>query len=189
MKKLTLIFIALLIGFTAQAGELKEGIYAIFHTSKGDITAKLYFKRVPVTVKNFIGLSTGKKTWFHPQGRKRMTTPLYKDLIFHRVIADFMVQTGDPLANGRGGPGYKFKDEFHRDLIHNRAGILSMANSGSNTNGSQFFITHKATPWLDGKHAVFGAVIQGIKVVNLIRQGDNLKSITIKRIGEEAKNF
>ncbi|MDX2470247.1 MAG: peptidylprolyl isomerase [SAR324 cluster bacterium] len=189
MKKIILILIISFFTLSASAEELNEGIYAIIHTSKGDITAKLYFKRVPVTVKNFIGLATGKKSWTHPRSQKYMTTPLYEKMVFHRVIPDFMVQTGDPTGTGMGGPGYKFKDEFHKDLTHNRPGILSMANSGPNTNGSQIFITHKPTPWLDGKHSVFGAVIQGQPVVDMIRKGDELKSVTIKRVGKDAEEF
>ena len=189
MKKIILILIISLFALSASAGELKEGLYAIIHTSKGDITAKLYFKRVPVTVKNFVGLATGKKSWKHPRTGEHMTTPLYKRLVCHRVIPNFMVQTGDPTGTGMGGPGYRFKDEFHKDLTHNRPGILSMANSGPATNGSQIFITHKATPWLDGKHSVFGAVIQGQPVVNAIRKGDEFKSVTIKRVGADAQDF
>jgi peptidyl-prolyl cis-trans isomerase B (cyclophilin B) len=137
---------------------------AVIETNRGNIRVQLYDDKVPKTVANFEKLAN--------QG-------FYNGLKFHRVIADFMVQTGCPQGTGTGGPGYKFADEFHKDLKHDGPGVLSMANSGPNTNGSQFFITHVATPWLDGKHSVFGRVIEGQDVVNAIKQGDKMNSVTI----------
>ncbi len=152
------------------AGETKamEGqLYATLKTSMGDIVVRLFEDKAPKTVANFVGLATGEKEWTDPRdGQKKKGVPLYKGIIFHRVIKNFMVQGGDPAGTGRGGPGYDFADEFSPDLKHSKAGILSMANAGPNTNGSQFFITHKATPWLDGKHTVFGEVVKGQDVVD-----------------------
>lgn len=164
-----------------------EGIFANIATSKGDITVQLEYKKTPVTVANFIALAEGKNTYVTDE--KLKGKPFYDGLKFHRVIKDFMIQGGDPLGNGSGDPGYKFKDECTPDLKHNKGGILSMANSGPATNGSQFFITHKETPWLDGKHTVFGHVIKGMDVVNNIAQDDIIKSITITRKGASAKQF
>lgn len=164
--------------------ELPEGLYAKLQTSKGDIICKLEFEKVPLTVCNFVGLAEGKLKTSVRNGKR-----FYDGLIFHRVIADFMIQGGCPFGNGRGGPGYKFRDEFDSSLRHTGPGILSMANSGPNTNGSQFFITHKATPWLDGKHTVFGKVFQGQDVVNAIRQGDKIIRVTIIRVGKKAEAF
>jgi peptidylprolyl isomerase len=161
---------------------LGEGLFARISTDRGDIIVKLEYKKTPLTVCNFTGLAEGK---LNAAGGK----PYYNGLSFHRVINDFMIQGGDPLGNGTGGPGYQFPDEIVDDLKHDSPGILSMANAGPNTNGSQFFITHKATPWLDGKHTVFGHVIEGQEVVNAIKQGDKIKSITIIRNGAEAKAF
>ncbi|MFV5701805.1 peptidylprolyl isomerase [Flavobacterium sp. XS2P12] len=163
-----------------------EGIFAIISTTKGDITAQLEYKKTPVTVANFIALAEGKNTFVADEKLKRK--PFFDGLKFHRVIKDFMIQGGDPSGNGSGGPGYAFKDEF-TDLKHNKGGILSMANSGPTTNGSQFFITHKETPWLDGKHTVFGHVTEGMSIVNLITQEDIIKKITIIRKGALAKQF
>ena len=144
-------------------------VSAVLHTSKGDIEIELYDERAPRTVENFVGLATGEKTWEDTDtGATIDGEPLYDDVLFHRVIGDFMIQTGDPTGTGRGGPGYTFDDEFHDELSHDSAGIVSMANSGPNTNGSQFFITLAAQPHLDGKHAVFGKVTDGMKVVEKI---------------------
>ena len=164
---------------------MKEGLFAIILTSKGEITIQLEFEKTPGTVGNFSGLATGKiKNDIRPIGE-----PYYNGLKFHRVINDFMVQTGCPLGTGTGDPGYKFDDEFNVDLKHDRAGILSMANAGPSTNGSQFFITHVETPWLDNKHTVFGHVIEGEDVVNKISHGDLIESIKIERIGDKAKKW
>jgi len=142
---------------------------ATLHTNHGDITVELFEERAPNTVGNFIGLATGSKEWTDPEtGDTVENQPLYDDVLFHRVIDDFMIQGGDPTGTGRGGPGYQFDDEFHDELTHDSAGILSMANSGPNTNGSQFFITLDATPHLDGKHSVFGQVTDGMDVVEEI---------------------
>ena len=142
---------------------------ATLHTNHGDITVELFEERAPNTVGNFIGLATGSKEWTDPETGETVTNqPLYDDVLFHRVIEGFMIQGGDPTGTGRGGPGYEFDDEFHDELTHDKPGILSMANSGPNTNGSQFFITLDATPHLDGKHAVFGEVTDGMDVVEEI---------------------
>lgn len=162
-----------------------EGIFADIETNKGKILVQLEYKKAPVTVANFIALSEGTNTQV---AEKFKSKKFYDGLKFHRVIKDFMIQGGDPDGNGSGGPGYAFKDEF-TDLKHHKEGILSMANSGPKTNGSQFFITHKATPWLDGKHTVFGLVISGMNVVNAIEQNDEIKTITIIRKGAEAQKF
>ncbi|PRZ27921.1 peptidylprolyl isomerase [Flavobacterium granuli] len=163
-----------------------EGIFAVIATNKGEITVALEYQKTPITVANFISLAEGKNTFVTDE--KLKGKPFFDGLKFHRVIKDFMIQGGDPSGNGSGGPGYAFKDEF-TDLKHNKAGILSMANSGPATNGSQFFITHKETSWLDGKHTVFGHVTQGIEVVNSIAQDDAITKITIIRKGKLAKNF
>ncbi|MEY7851899.1 peptidylprolyl isomerase [Natrarchaeobius sp. A-rgal3] len=139
------------------------------HTSKGDIEVELYGERAPRTVANFVGLATGEQVWVDPEtGEDVEGEPLYDDVLFHRVIDGFMIQTGDPTGTGRGGPGYQFDDEFHEELRHDDEGILSMANSGPDTNGSQFFITLEETPHLDDRHAVFGRVTDGMDVVREI---------------------
>jgi peptidyl-prolyl cis-trans isomerase A (cyclophilin A) len=165
----------------------KEGIFANITTSKGLIVGVLEFQKTPVTVANFIALAEGKNTYVTTE--KLKGKPFYDGLKFHRVIADFMIQGGDPDGNGSGGPGYAFKDEFDPSLVHDKGGILSMANSGPTTNGSQFFITHKETPWLNNKHTVFGHVVQGMDVVNKIVQDDKIISIAIIRKGALAKKF
>jgi peptidyl-prolyl cis-trans isomerase A (cyclophilin A) len=134
----------------------------------GDIVIQLFEDKAPKTVTNFIELATGVKDWTDPKTKEKVKRPLYNGTVFHRVIPGFMIQGGDPLGNGTGGPGYRFEDEFHPDLKHSKTGILSMANAGPNTNGSQFFITYKATPWLDGRHSVFGEVVKGQNVVDAI---------------------
>ena len=138
---------------------------ATLETSKGKIEIQLFEERAPRTVENFVGLATGDREWTHPETGERMDGPLYDNVLFHRVIEGFMIQTGDPTGTGRGGPGYEFDDEFHDDLRHDGPGIVSMANSGPDTNGSQFFITLDAQPHLDDRHAVFGEVIDGMDVV------------------------
>ena len=163
-----------------------EGIFATIATNKGDIVLELEYKKTPVTVANFIALAEGKNTFVTDD--KLKGKPFFDGLKFHRVIKDFMIQGGDPSGNGSGGPGYAFKDEF-TDLKHNKPGILSMANSGPTTNGSQFFITHKETPWLDGKHTIFGHVTAGMNIVNSIAQNDVITKITIVRKGALAKKF
>ena len=163
---------------------LPDGLYAKMETNRGTIVLELHYKEVPLTVINFAGLAMGTMDTDVKPGE-----PFYDGLTFHRVIPDFMIQGGDPLGNGTGGPGYRFADEFNPQLLHDGAGVLSMANSGPNTNGSQFFITHKATPWLDFKHTVFGRVVKGQDVVDVISQGDIIKHLTIVPIGEEAKAF
>jgi peptidyl-prolyl cis-trans isomerase A (cyclophilin A) len=163
----------------------EDGLYARITVSKGEILLKLEHQKAPLTVANFVGLAEGKiKNDAKPAG-----TPYYDGLKWHRVIYPFMIQGGDPAGNGQGGPGYKFRDEIHPDLKHNRAGTLSMANAGPATNGSQFFITHKETPWLDGKHAVFGYVVSGQDVVDGTQQGDTIIKVEIIRVGKEAKSF
>ncbi|MBF0413268.1 MAG: peptidylprolyl isomerase [Desulfamplus sp.] len=160
------------------------GLYAQICTNKGVIICQLEFERTPLTVTNFVGLAEG--TINHSLGSG---VHYYDGLTFHRVINDFMIQGGCPLGTGSGGPGYSFKDEFVAELTHSGPGILSMANSGSNTNGSQFFITHVATPWLDGQHSVFGHVVAGQEVVNAIEAGDIIGKVVITRVGEKALNF
>jgi peptidyl-prolyl cis-trans isomerase A (cyclophilin A) len=143
---------------------------ATLHTTKGDVEIELHDERAPVTVENFVGLSTGEQEWVDPEtGETVSGEPLYDDVLFHRVIDDFMIQTGDPKGDGTGGPGYTFDDEFHDDLAHDGPGVVSMANPGEpDTNGSQFFITLEAQPHLDGRHTVFGRVVDGMDVVREI---------------------
>ncbi len=164
---------------------MKEGIYAKINTNKGEILLTLHYKLTPGTVANFVGLAEGKiDNTFRLQNE-----PFYNKLKFHRVIPEFMIQAGCPHGSGVGGPGYKFDDEFHNDLKHDKPGVLSMANSGISTNGSQFFITHIPTQWLDNKHTVFGEVIEGQDVVNKIEQNDIMNSIEILRVGEDSINW
>lgn len=164
---------------------MNNGMYAKFTTSKGDILVNLEFEKTPGTVGNFVALAEGNlENSAKPQG-----TPYYNGLTFHRVIPDFMIQGGCPQGTGTGSPGYKFDDEFHPELKHDAPGVLSMANAGPGTNGSQFFITHVATPWLDQKHTVFGNVIEGQDVVDAVAQGDELTRLEIIRVGEAAEAF
>tara|TARA_B100001063_G_scaffold122017_1_gene113959 strand:- start:570 stop:1505 length:936 start_codon:yes stop_codon:yes gene_type:complete len=164
---------------------MQNGLYAILKTSKGDITLNLEFEKTPATVGNFVALCEGEME----NSSKDLGVPYYNNLKFHRVINDFMVQAGCPLGTGTGNPGYKFDDEFHPELKHDKAGILSMANAGPGTNGSQFFITHVPTAWLDNKHTVFGSVLEGMDIVNSIEQGDEIMDVKISRVGDEANSF
>lgn len=164
---------------------MQDGIYAKFNTPKGSILVKLTHDLTPGTVGNFVGLAEGNlENSVKPQGQK-----YYDGLKFHRVIPDFMIQGGCPLGTGTGDAGYKFDDEFHPSLRHDGPGVLSMANAGPGTNGSQFFITHVATPWLDGKHTVFGHVVEGQAVVDAVAQDDALESVEIIRVGAEAEKW
>ena len=168
----------------AAFAQQNDGLYAKLITSKGDILLKLEFEKTPLTVINFVGLAEGKLKNSAVSGK-----PYFDGLIFHRVVDNFVIQGGDPLGTGYGGPGYSFPDEFDPALVHDGPGILSMANSGKDTNGSQFFITLAATPHLNGKHSVFGRVAEGMDVVNKIKQGDVIKKVEIIRIGKAAENF
>jgi peptidyl-prolyl cis-trans isomerase A (cyclophilin A) len=164
---------------------MENGIYAKFNSEKGSVLVKLTHDLTPGTVGNFVALAEGNlENNARSQGK-----PFYDGLKFHRVIPDFMIQGGCPKGTGTGDPGYKFDDEFHPTLKHDKPGILSMANSGPGSNGSQFFITHIATPWLDNKHTVFGSVVEGQDVVDAIAQEDTLNSLEIIRVGEEAQNW
>jgi cyclophilin family peptidyl-prolyl cis-trans isomerase len=164
---------------------LKDGLYAEIETSKGVILLELDYQKVPMTVANFVTLAEGKNPFVMEDMKGK---PFYEGIQFHRVIPNFMVQTGDPTGTGSGDAGYKFRDEI-TDLKHDKPGILSMANSGPNTNSSQFFITHVETPWLNGRHTIFGHVVEGMDVVNAIVQGDMMNSVTIIRKGEDVKKF
>lgn len=164
---------------------MQDGLYAKFNTTKGEILVALEYRKTPGTVGNFVALAEGNlENSVKPQG-----TPYYDGLKFHRVIPDFMIQGGCPQGTGTGNPGYKFDDEFHPDLKHDGPGVLSMANSGPGTNGSQFFITHIETPWLDGKHTVFGKVSEGLEIVNTINSEDKIETLEIVRVGKDAKAF
>lgn len=164
---------------------MKDGLYAKFNTTKGEILVALEYKKTPGTVGNFVALAEGNlENKVKPQGK-----PYYDGLKFHRVIPDFMIQGGCPQGTGSGNPGYKFDDEFHPDLKHDGPGVLSMANAGSGTNGSQFFITHVETPWLDNNHTVFGKVENGQEVVDAIAQGDKIETLEIIRVGKDAEAF
>jgi len=193
MQKICTLFILIItiIFLSGESGmaktKLKDGLYAKFDTTKGDITCSLEFEKTPLTVANFVGLAEGTKDL--GGGAKSKGDRFYDGLKFHRVIPGFMIQGGCPLGTGTGGPGYTFPDEFDPSLTHSGPGILSMANSGPGTNGSQFFITHVATPHLDGKHTVFGHVVSGQDVVDKIEGNDTINSIEIIRVGDAAKAF
>ena len=164
---------------------MQDGLYAKFNTTKGEILVALEYQKTPGTVGNFVALAEGNlENKVKPQG-----TPYYDGLKFHRVIPDFMIQGGCPQGSGTGNPGYKFDDEFHPDLTHDGPGVLSMANAGPGTNGSQFFITHIETAWLDNKHTVFGKVQSGQDVVDAIAQGDTIDTLEIIRVGADAETF
>tara|TARA_B100001769_G_scaffold170287_1_gene134120 strand:- start:917 stop:1921 length:1005 start_codon:yes stop_codon:yes gene_type:complete len=184
-KFLFFISIIFLLSCNSKHSELDSGLYAEIKSNKGDILIKLEYEKTPITVANFVSLAEGNNDYVSEEYKNKK---YYDGIYFHRVISDFMIQTGDPTKTGSGGPGYKFEDEI-TDLTHYKPGILSMANAGVNTNGSQFFITHKATPWLDGKHTVFGEVIKGQNVVDSIEQNDIIEKLSIIKKGKEAKMF
>jgi FKBP-type peptidyl-prolyl cis-trans isomerase len=171
--------------FNFKTKAMQDGIYAKFNTAKGSILVKLTHDKTPGTVGNFVGLAEGQLE----NKAKPMGTPFYNGLKFHRVIPDFMIQGGCPQGQGTGGPGYQFDDEFHPELKHDKPGVLSMANAGPGTNGSQFFITHVPTNWLDGKHTVFGHVVEGQDVVDVVAGNDALDTIEIIRVGAEAEKW
>lgn len=190
MKKSILILLLAATSFYSckdKHSDLPDGLYAEIETNKGSIIVELDYKKAPVTVANFVTLAEGKSEFVTNEDLKNK--PFYNGLKFHRVIEDFMIQSGDPLGTGSGDAGYKFKDEIS-DLKFDKGGVLAMANNGPGTNSSQFFITHVETPWLDGKHTIFGHVVdKGMEVVNKVVQGDNIVSVTIIRNGEAAKKF
>ncbi|MGI5865016.1 MAG: peptidylprolyl isomerase [Myxococcales bacterium] len=167
-------------GMMEQARAGKE-LYATFKTSMGDIVVELFAKDAPKTVENFVGLATGEKEWTDPHTGEKTQRPLYNGTVFHRVIPDFMIQGGDPLGRGTGGPGYKFADEFQSGRTFDKPGLLAMANAGPNTNGSQFFITEIPTTWLNNKHTIFGEVIKGFDLVPKIARAGN-GSVTLETV-------
>jgi len=187
--RLACLAIVALLGVSAPAVAAKgEGLFAELHTGKGVVTVRLDFKRAPLTVMNFVGLAEGRVAWIDPKTNAQRKDPLYKDLRFH-LVRDFMVQTGDPTGTGMGGSGSTFADEIDPGLRHATAGIVTMANRGPGTNSSQFFITKRPAPWLDGHHTIFGEVVSGLELVGRIAQGDSLKKVVIVRQGDEARRF
>lgn len=173
---------------TASAAKLPDGLYAKMETNRGVIMLRLFYKRAPMTVGNFMGLGDGLLPWVNPRGETQKSR-YFDGLIFHRVVPGFVIQGGDPLGKGFGGPGYQFPDEFHPELRHHKPGLLSMANAGPGTNGSQFFITLAATPHLDNRHAIFGEVVEGMDVVLTIEQGDKMKKVTFIKVGKDAEKY
>lgn len=184
-KKITFLIAFILLNYFSGLAQKTDGLFAEIQTNKGRILVQLEFEKTPITVANFVSLAEGKNNVIDEKYKGK---PFYDGLKFHRVIKDFMIQGGDPEGTGGGSPGYKFIDEVS-DLIHDKPGVLSMANAGPGTNGSQFFITHKATPWLDGKHTVFGHVLEGQDIVDAIAQNDVIEKITIIKKGRSAKKF
>lgn len=173
---------------SAAAAAQEDGLFAELHTAKGVITVRLDFKRAPLTVMNFVGLAEGSVAWVDPKTEAQRKDPLYANLTFH-LVRDFMIQTGDPSGTGKGGSGSTFADEINPELKHTKAGVVSMANRGPGTNSSQFFITKRPAPWLNGHHTIFGEVVSGLKLVDRIAQGDSLKKVVIVRRGNEARGF
>ena len=164
-----------------------KDLFATFKTSMGDIVVKLFPKDAPKTVANFVGLATGEREWTDPRSGAKSTSPLYDGTLFHRVLPDFMIQGGDPLGRGTGGPGFQFEDEFQGGKTFSKPGLLAMANAGPNTNGSQFFITEVPTPWLNNKHTIFGEVVKGFDLVpKIARAGNGKVSLTKLVISEKA---
>ena len=164
-----------------------KDLYATFKTTMGDIVVKLFPKDAPKTVANFVGLATGEREWTDPRSGAKSTAPLYDGTVFHRVLPDFMIQGGDPLGRGTGGPGYQFEDEFQSGKTFDKPGLLAMANSGPNTNGSQFFITEVPTPWLNNKHTIFGEVVKGLDLVpKITRSGNGKVTLTKLVISDKA---
>jgi peptidyl-prolyl cis-trans isomerase A (cyclophilin A) len=190
LKKLFLLLSLIAIGpaFAAETPEKQDPLFATIKTSMGDMVIRLHEDKAPKTVANFVGLASGTKEWVDPKTGEKVKRPLYNGTIFHRVIPGFMIQGGDPLGNGTGGPGYRFEDEFHPDLRHTKGGILSMANAGPNTNGSQFFITLGPTLHLDNRHSVFGELVKGQEVVvaigNVARGANDrpVKEVVLKEV-------
>jgi peptidylprolyl isomerase len=183
LPALALIFAIMTTSCKENEPELKDGLYADFETDRGHIIVELYPDKAPLTVMNFVGLAEGKLDFADRKGH------FYDGLTFHRVIEDFMIQGGDPQGTGSGGPGYRFPDETDNGLVFDKPGKLAMANAGPDTNGSQFFITHVPTDWLNGKHTIFGSVVQGQDVVDAIQQGDTIRKLKILRIGSEASTY
>ena len=185
-KKIIILTLIFTINLSCNMSQEKNTIFASIETNKGVIKTELFFEKTPITVANFISLSDGTNKNVRDEYKSKK---YYNGLTFHRVISDFMIQGGDPTGTGSGSPGYKFKDEIVEDLKHDSKGILSMANAGPGTNGSQFFITHKETPWLDGMHTVFGKAVEGLDIIDKISQGDSILNIEITRTGPKAKKF